>query len=119
MESLLENPWSITLLLTGLIFVLAGYLLVKFPPKKINALYGYRTRSSMKSQERWDFSQAYAGREMIGSGVILFLLGFAGPFLPFSAPVAAGTSLFIVILFAVIPILRVESALKRRFKELD
>ena len=119
MDAFLVSPWTITLVLTGLIFILGGYLLKKFPPKKINWLYGYRTRASMKSQEHWDFSQACAGREMMGSGVILFLLGLAGPFLPFSASLAVGIALLLVILFAIIPVLRVETSLKKRFKALD
>jgi uncharacterized membrane protein len=116
MEAFIESPWTITLVLTGLIFTLSGYVLRKFPPKKINWLYGYRTRSAMKSQERWDFAQVRAGREMTSIGTILILLGCAGPWLPFSPSVAVGFALFLVIIFAFIPVIRVEAALKQRFK---
>ncbi len=76
---MLENPLFLIPLLTGVIFSLAGFLTLKFPPKRINVLYGYRTANSMKSEERWKFSQTYSSKEMIKLGLILTtccLLGF-------------------------------------------
>lgn len=116
MEEFLLNPWTLTLLLTGVIFALAGWILIKYPPKSINWFYGYRTKRSMKSQENWDFAQVFAGRQMIGSGTILFVLGFMGPLIPLPPLMAVGLSLALVIVFAFIPFLRVEAALKRRFE---
>ncbi|MDA0356796.1 MAG: SdpI family protein, partial [Bacteroidetes bacterium] len=55
-----DNPLFLIPSTSGLIFMLAGFIMLKLPPKKINSLYGYRTRSSMKNQERWDFSQKYS-----------------------------------------------------------
>lgn len=60
-------------LTTGLIFVLVGFFVLKFPPKKINSLYGYRTSSSMSSQEKWDFAQKYSAHLMVKWGGILLL----------------------------------------------
>jgi hypothetical protein len=65
-------------LATGSVFILAGLVLYKFPPKKINALYGYRTNASIKSQERWDFAQVFAGKQMMKLGALLALLSFVG-----------------------------------------
>jgi len=65
-------------LFTGFVFALVGFFLFTFPPKKINGLYGYRTSSSMKSQERWDFAQIYSSKEMIKIGIILMLLSLTG-----------------------------------------
>ncbi len=56
---------------TTLIF---GLILFFFPPKKINALYGYRTPASMKSQKNWDFSQRYSGKILIIFGLILTII---------------------------------------------
>jgi len=47
-----DNPLFLIPSTSGLIFILAGFIMLKFPPKKINSLYGYRTSSSMKNQER-------------------------------------------------------------------
>jgi len=37
--------------LMGLIFVITALISLRFPPKKINNLYGYRTGKSMKNQQ--------------------------------------------------------------------
>lgn len=37
--------------------LIAGLILKIFPPKKINALYGYRTRRAASSQATWDYAQ--------------------------------------------------------------
>lgn len=46
------------LLISGTIFILSGGLL-KFPPKDINGLIGYRTSMSMKNNDTWNESQKY------------------------------------------------------------
>ena len=102
--------------ITGLIFVLAGWLLRKYPPKNRNYLYGYRTSSSMKSQERWDFAQAYSAKAMIWYGIVLCLLGIATFFVRLperfsSVPWGIGLSLVLVLLM----IWRIESAIWKNF----
>ena len=47
-------PLPSILFLSGGIFYLVALVLSKFPPKKINYFYGYRTKASMKSQESWN-----------------------------------------------------------------
>ena len=41
-------PLPFILFLSGGIFYLVALVLSKFPPKKINYFYGYRTKASMK-----------------------------------------------------------------------
>lgn len=67
--------WIIGPQLIGFIFIIAGYIQKRFPPKKINALYGYRMPSSMKNQKTWDEGNHYAAGYMIRSGGVLLLLG--------------------------------------------
>ena len=62
----------------GIISIVAGLIMRKFPPKKINALYGYRTSSSMKNQKRWDFAQIYSSAEMIKIGFLNIVISFIG-----------------------------------------
>ena len=50
----------ITTLVLGLIFMFGGAVMFRFPPKEINYFYGYWTKSSMKSQYRWDFAQKHS-----------------------------------------------------------
>ena len=59
----MTNPLVLILCISGLIFLLAGFIQQRFPPKKINHLYGYRTSNSMKSQESWDFAQEYSAKK--------------------------------------------------------
>ncbi|MFN3967405.1 SdpI family protein [Flavobacterium sp.] len=77
MEEILNNISEQTLFIpftTGTIFVLAALITLVFPPKKINYLYGYRTRASMKNQQVWDFAQRYSGIKMVQSGLVLIAL---------------------------------------------
>src|SRR6056297_3542787 len=73
-----ENPLFMIPLLCGAVFVFAGLILHRFPPKKINGLYGYRTPASMKSQERWDFAQQFSARQLIYLGLALMAASCLG-----------------------------------------
>lgn len=48
--------------LIPLMMIVIGKLFIKYPPKKINNFYGYRTSMSSKNQETWDFAHAYCGK---------------------------------------------------------
>jgi len=67
--------------LVGFIFLITAIITLKFPPKKINDFYGYRTTASMKNQEVWDFAQRYSGIRMIEVGLFLMLISFVNVFL--------------------------------------
>lgn len=110
-----NNPLINITLLCGLVFMIAGYIMSKFPPKEINGLYGYRTSSSMKSQERWDFSQRYAAQEMIKLGALLAVSSLIGFLTDFSPTINMTIGLSFLILASIILIWRVEKALKQKF----
>lgn len=65
------------LLLFGIVFTAIGTIMYIFPPKKINFLYGYRTKNSMKNQQTWDFSQKYSSKKMALLGLIFIFLSFS------------------------------------------
>ncbi len=48
-------------LLLPALLIIVGALMARFPPKKINALYGYRTERSMKNEDTWQFANKYSG----------------------------------------------------------
>ena len=56
----------IFMLLMGLMIpgmlLLFGWIFQKYAPRGINAVYGYRTKRSMRDQRSWDFAQAMFGR---------------------------------------------------------
>ena len=55
---------AIVHLLIGPLMLLISYIFAKYPPKKINDLYGYRTNRSMRNQDCWDFANRYSIRLM-------------------------------------------------------
>lgn len=69
------------LICDGLLTVLL-LLFYKFPPKEINALYGYRTKRSFKSQTHWDYAQRFVSKywlivplQIIITHLILYAIG--------------------------------------------
>ncbi|MEN1786431.1 MAG: SdpI family protein [Bacteroidota bacterium] len=64
--------------LTGIILLIGGFLFKKYPPKKINPWYGYRTKRSMKNQERWVFAQRTASKNHIKYSLIPLFSSFLG-----------------------------------------
>ncbi len=113
----LSNPMILIPLLVGLIFIIMGFITLKFPPKKINHLYGYRTKSSMKSQERWDFAQRYSAKEMIKWGSLYLLTAILG-FLPLFQGVLISTivAMSTLILLVVLLFNRTEKAIVQKFE---
>ncbi len=61
------------LILVSIIFIILG-LLLRYLTPGINRFYGYRTKTSMASQENWDFSQKYSGGLFAIFGLILLLI---------------------------------------------
>lgn len=60
----------------GIIFIILGFILNIFPPKKINSLYGYRTTLSMKNKDTWDEAQKYSAKSFIFLGLLYIILSF-------------------------------------------
>jgi immunity protein, SdpI family len=109
------NPIFINLIIVGPVLTLAGFIVLYFPPKKINWLYGYRTFSSMKSQERWDFAQKYSARQLIKWSLILIAVAPSGLLFDFGRDLESVIAYLLIIVVAIIPIYRTEKALKREF----
>ncbi len=110
-----DNSLFVIPALTGAIFIVVGIIMLKFPPKNINSLYGYRTSSSMKNKERWIFAQVYSAKESIKLGALLVLSGLIGLFIHPSENIATVLGLGMMTLIIVILFVRVEKAIKERF----
>lgn len=106
-------------LLVGPIYVLAGVVMILFPPKKINGLYGYRTSNSMKNQERWDFAQKYSAMELIKLGAILLLSSGLGYLINFSEDIVLIVGILLMFGVTIILFVKVEGAIKKRFGKMD
>ena len=110
-----QNPLFLILTWTGIIFIITSIITLKYPPKKINVYYGYRTKSSMKSKERWDFAQNYSTDLLYKYGILLTLIGILSYFTSF--PIVTSTILSLVILSIVLGFLiyKTEKAIKEEF----
>lgn len=111
----LETPLFIICISCGIIFIIAGLIQWYFRPKKINAFYGYRTKTSMKSQKHWDFAQAYSSKEMIKLGILLAIVPFFSLFIEIKSSAGMWIGLGLLCLTAVLLFFRTEKALKQHF----
>lgn len=69
---------SFTYVLTtnGVLFIIS-IIFWKFPPKKVNNLYGYRTPKAMQNQKIWDFANTIFNQAFLkysGFGLLAALL---------------------------------------------
>ncbi len=54
--------------------LLVSFIFMKFPPKKMNYFYGYRTRRSMANQQIWRVANEYSAKLMVKITLISFAL---------------------------------------------
>ena len=87
----------------------------KFPPKKINHFYGYRTRKSMRDQESWDFAQAYSSRQMQKMGAGIVLLGGLAWLADIHSIWGIGIGIIIFVFCPLLMLVEIEQMLKKRF----
>ena len=115
MNMTFDNPLFLIPVMTGVIFIITGWIMMKFPPKDINSLYGYRTKNSMKNKERWAFAQKYSAIEMTKLGGLLTLSGVMGFFFNPTVNTAVVIGLGSMLMVVIILFLRVENAIKKKF----
>lgn len=101
--------------LSGIIFTITAILLYRFPRKKINYLYGYRTTSSMQNQQIWDFSQKFSAIKMLQLGVLLIVISFLNVFVTISQENATFLEGGIMILGCIYMFVATEKAIKKNF----
>ncbi|NJB82832.1 SdpI family protein [Wenyingzhuangia aestuarii] len=107
----------ITPILLGAISIITGLLMLMFPPKEINALYGYRTKRSMSNQQLWDFSQKFSAKKMIQTGILLLIASFiiAAFKIPQKAyPILVITGIIVAVLSIISVIFITEQKLKQK-----
>ncbi|MGQ9644852.1 MAG: SdpI family protein, partial [Ignavibacterium sp.] len=87
-----------------------------YPPNKINSLYGYRTKLSLKSKEAWSFAQRYSAKKSLQIGFLMLIIGISSIFLPVDTKeIQSWLSVLIVILFSGILVYLTEKKLKEKF----
>lgn len=114
--SIILSPFFVICLLTGFIFIISGWLFTKYPPRRINSWYGYRTPASKKSQDRWDYAQKYSANLLIRMGWLMVLAAFASFALNITYEYSIWIGLATIFIASVLLIIMVEAAINRRFK---
>lgn len=114
MNFLVENL-LFTSFLSGIIFMITGFVMFKFPPKNINMLYGYRTTRSMKNQEQWDFSQKYSAKILMFCGVFLILTSNISLIITINNKAKLFISLALIFGSVIFLLFKTENELKKRF----
>ena len=109
------NPLTLILGVTGLIFYVVGYIQFKYPPKKINHFYGYRTRTSMQSQEVWNYAQTFSAKKIQHLGVYSFFGGILAYFVNIDQLYGMWIGISLVTVLPILLISKIEKELKRRF----
>jgi hypothetical protein len=74
----MEQSQIANLILTfiiALIMFVGGAILKKYPPKERNAIYGYRTRRSMKNMELWNEGNRFSAIKMQQFGILFLIAG--------------------------------------------
>jgi uncharacterized membrane protein len=102
-------------LLVGTLFVVIALISLRFPPKKINDFYGYRTPRSMNSQAAWDFSQKYSSVIMLWLGFLLLLVSSLNSFINISQEQSCFLGMCLMILGCATLFILTERAIKKNF----
>jgi uncharacterized membrane protein len=113
MESILSNTVFLVTSLCGIIYVITAVITLKYPPKAINYLYGYRTERSMKSEESWKFSQEYSSKKLRNYGLILLLISFISLFFDIDEIIGVTISILIVLILTFMIYIQTENKLKK------
>ena len=97
-------PFTIVTLTTGLILFIISLITIRFPPKKINSTYGYRTKASMRNQQTWEEANRYSSKLMLLCGGILTAIGLLSFFISFLSQANIVAGIVLTLLFSLMPI---------------
>lgn len=116
--------WTILVcdLLIPIVMIIAGWMMWKHPPKRINRWYGYRTALSMKNEQTWKFAHTHAGKIWCVMGIVMLIptiLAFI-PFYHSSTNVVGIVGLIVTtvqVIALIASVFPTEAALARTFDE--
>ena len=103
-------------LLPGLLVLVIGYMMLLWPPKRINWFYGFRTKYSMRNRQTWRKGNLYYTKMIMGTGLMSIAIALACYYLlpfPVSLIIVVG---FMIVMF-MLSIQLTNDYLKRKFEE--
>ena len=101
-------------LLIGPLMLLISYIFAMYPPKKINDLYGYRTKRSMRNQDCWDFANRHSISLMWKISLLTCMVQAIGVIL-LDEGVAILTATIVLVTTLIYSVYLTEKALKNTF----
>ena len=112
----------IMVLLIPLTMIFFGWLLFRRTPKKINYVFGYRTKRSMRNEETWKFANQYLGKVWYLCGLLSAPLSVIAMAIVFEKGTETMSTVgFIITMIQTIPLvgamISTEIALKKNFDE--
>ena len=113
---------SIVSLFVPLIMLFIGIIFTKKAPNKINPVYGYRSRRSMKSPEAWKFAHFLCGKIWLYAGIVMLTLTILAMLLVLNKSqdtigLVGTITLYVQLAVMILSLIPVEIALKRNFDE--
>ncbi|MFT6699023.1 MAG: putative membrane protein [Porticoccaceae bacterium] len=108
------SPIIYVLTTNGLLFLLS-IIFWKFPPKKINNLYGYRTFKAMQNQDIWNFANTIFNKNLLMYAGLSFIATML--LANFIANELTWQPMVVAILSIVVSIIKTERALSDNFTE--
>lgn len=109
------TPFTLTTGLTGSLLAIIGGIMLSYPPKKINKLYGYRTKAALRNQQTWDEANRYSSKQMLYCGSILLAIGIFSFLSPSIGRTNINIATVLTIIFSILPVLLTELHLKKVF----
>lgn len=98
----------------GLLFLIS-ILFFKFPPKKINSIYGYKTPKAMQNQQIWDFANSTFNKSLVIYAGICFIAALI--FVEILKATWSWQPMALVFLSIIVSIVKTERALSDNFTE--
>lgn len=107
-------------MIVPLIMTIFGVIIKNHPPKKINGIYGYRTSSSMKNNETWEFANTLCAVIWKKVGIIMIIATLVVTFISFNFSdsvqwIICAITVSIQTAVLIVTIFPVEKALNKNF----
>lgn len=105
------NPYYYVLSVNGMLLVFS-IIFYFFPPKKINAIYGYKTNKSIKNNSIWKFSNRFFAKQFLIYSSISFV---AALLLAFISKDLSWQPMAIVLLSLAVSVIKTEQEISKNF----
>ena len=108
------NPVTYVLTTNGLLFLLS-IIFWKFPPKKINKIYGYRTFKAMLNEDIWGFANSTFNKNFLIYAGVSFLAALI--LASISVQELTWQPMILVMLSLLVSVIKTERSLSDNFTE--